>query len=86
MPSRPTVTITKASPFYHDHHLPDVQILMTGEPPNFTFPDLHDAATWYDAQAEALFNVLRTSLPGGTLDRLTAKLLMHKATLFRVPL
>lgn len=38
----------------------------------------------FDAQAEILFTALRDSLPGGTIDRLTGKLLAYKASHFHV--
>lgn len=41
-------------------------------------------ATIFDLQAEELFIALRDSLPGGTIDRLTGKLLAYKASHFHV--
>jgi hypothetical protein len=41
-------------------------------------------AAVFDADAQALFIALRDNLPGGTLDRLMAKLLTYKATHFVV--
>lgn len=38
----------------------------------------------FDLQAQALFEALRDSLPGGTIDRLVGKLLAYKASHFHV--
>ena len=45
---------------------------------------VREQAEFYDAEAERIFRALKTSLPGGTLDRLTAKLLILKASSLRV--
>jgi hypothetical protein len=46
---------------------------------------LHQYAKFYDSQAEKLFQGLRESVPGGTLDALLRKLLVHRASLLIVP-
>jgi hypothetical protein len=40
--------------------------------------------TFYELQAETLYQALRNSLPGGTLDRLMCKLMQNKCTSFKV--
>lgn len=45
---------------------------------------MNAAAKLYDEQAQALFDALANSLPGGTLDRLLGKMLAYKASHFRV--
>lgn len=45
---------------------------------------LAQAHSIYDLEAEAIFQALRDSLPGGTLDRLVGKLIMYKASHFTV--
>ena len=79
--SEKILVISKAGPIA-DQQIDDVKIVITGCPPNFA--DLKEQGLFYDNDAEDLAEKLINSLPGGTLDRLTAKLLMHKASLFRV--
>lgn len=43
-------------------------------------------AAFYDEQAGMLERALFSHLPGGTTDRLIAKMMTRRATLFRVPL
>ena len=75
------LVISKASPI-GDQHVSDAMIEIRGEVPKFK--SLQEAAEFYDRDAFELANLLASSLPGGTLDRLTACLLTHQATLLRV--
>ncbi len=61
----------------------DTQILFTGEPPEKI--SLNDLKKFFDAEAETLVGALVRILPGGTLDRVIAKLLMNYASLLVVP-
>jgi hypothetical protein len=54
---------------------------------SFNIPDgaslfEHDEA--FERDAQLLFDALRTSLPGGTLDRLMCKLMYNRASHFKV--
>jgi hypothetical protein len=54
-----------------------------GEPiPNMPFVD--ESVRNFEEDATVLFMALRSSLPGGTIDRLIGKLLAYKATHFVV--
>lgn len=46
--------------------------------------DLNAAGVFFDDQARQIEEALHRSLPGGTYDRLTGRLLERKATHFRV--
>lgn len=46
---------------------------------------LKEATAIYDTDAKLIFDALIHSLPGGTIDRLTARLLIHKASLLAIP-
>ena len=61
----------------------DYTIVLTDKPPSFS--SLADLAKFFDNDAEDLAEVLEHTLPGGTFDRLVAKLLMHKAGHFMIP-
>lgn len=70
--------------------IPSVIIRLTQSAPDLWRPgeinrSLDAYAEFYDQEAQRLADVLTTSLPGGTLDRLLAKLLTMKASHFRVP-
>jgi hypothetical protein len=52
--------------------------------PSDEAPSLRQSMAIFDQQAEDLFIALRDSLPGGTIDRLTAKLLAYKVSHFVV--
>jgi len=69
--------VCKASPIGHDD-IPDAEILIVKTVPEFK--DLPQAAEFYDNDAQDIFDRLTESLPGGTLARLTAKLLNHQAS------
>lgn len=80
-----TVQIYKATPTVEP--VPGVIIQIDMEMPEFKYADkdfFEKAVRLYEDQADALFNALRDSLPGGTLDRLLGKMLACKATHFRV--
>lgn len=65
-----------------------VTIVVDTELPDFDYSDpdlLKKASEFYDQQAHSLLQALTDALPGGTIDRLLAKLLEHKASHFRVP-
>jgi len=70
-------------------HIPeDTRIIISGEPPNLT-----TGGNWeeqyrgfYDSQADMLFDALVKSLPGGTLTRLTVRLLDKHASLLKIAL
>ena len=47
-------------------------------------PSIEHAASYYEEEANALFEALTTSLPGGTLDRLMVKLLEAKVSHFAI--
>lgn len=52
-----------------------------------TFPDIEDgneARLEHQSDADAIADALWQSLPGGTLDELTAALLLRRASLLRV--
>jgi hypothetical protein len=46
--------------------------------------DLNEYAEFYDSQAKMLLEALICALPGGTIDRFLARLLIYKATHFKV--
>lgn len=85
------VVVYKAQPT-GDRHVPDLEILG-----NMCVPDyepvpnasldhyLAQSEAMHDQQAQLLCDALQASLPGGTLDRLIGKLLLAKASHFRVP-
>ena len=49
------------------------------------FESLTVARMLYESDAQLLFDALKTSLPGGTLDALLRLLLENKASLLRIP-
>lgn len=61
----------------------------TGTPvvPDFGYGEgfLERSAQWFDAQAETLEEALLRALPGGTYDRLLARMLRRKASHFAIP-
>lgn len=78
------VTISKAQAV-GDQEVPDAHIHITGEQPEFGFRG--GLAVWgiyFDEQAEAIELALHGSLPGGTYDRLLGRMLLRKASHFRV--
>ena len=76
------IIIRKASPV-GTQIVPDATIEIVGACPRFN--DLNDAAHFYDGQAQKLAIILFNTLPGGVLDRLLAKMLIHKASHFVIP-
>ena len=48
------------------------------------FEDIAKAGVFYDSEAAILEDVLYSTLPGGTYDRLLARMLARKSTHFRV--
>lgn len=73
--------ISKAAPV-GNNKTPDTTIEISAPLPEFD--SIHENAEFFDREAESIFKHLTHSLPGGTLDRLIAKLLLYKATHFRV--
>ena len=82
-----TLTLNKAGRIEGQEPVPSLTITID-EP----VPELDGGRGWerharfyFEEQADALVSALCESLPGGTLDRVLAKLLERKASLFRVP-
>ncbi len=67
-----------------DKKVEDIIILLTNEMPEFK--TVEKSNRLFEMEASELAEVLCNTLPGGTLDRLIAKLLMKKASSFVVPL
>lgn len=77
------ISICKAQGF-REKPIESVTISFVDEVPNCkTLQDAHDI---YDADGKALCEILFSVLPGGTVDRLMAAMLLKKATSFKVPL
>jgi len=76
-----SVILCKATPI-GNQVIEDVRIDFRKECPDFK--DLSSAAHFYDLEADDIAERLIAVLPGGVLDRLTAKLLIHKASLLRI--
>lgn len=81
------VNICKAEPYSNDPGgIEGVTIVVDNNlPSNFHRLPLDEIATYYDNQAQLIFDGLCGSLPGATLDRLLGKMLAYKASHFRVP-
>lgn len=77
-----TFTFTKAASVSLSKPIEELAIKFVGEPSDLY--SLADMATVYDQEALRLAEALLGILPGGTLDRLIAHLLMIKASHFRV--
>lgn len=80
-----TIVIQKAAAIRMNKHddIPDVTIMLCGQMPEFD--SLKEAADAYDKDAEKLVDTLYRTLPGGTFDRLVAKMLLKKAGHFVIP-
>ncbi len=85
------ITICKADPSgIAENETEDVVISITGKIPGKIQPFprgpdlLSTADRFFDSEAQRLFEALRDSLPGGTIDRLLGKLLAYKASHFIV--
>jgi hypothetical protein len=80
-------TVAKASPI-GDIQIDDVVIRIVGKVPDFAhstaLPWEGEVAAFYDAQAGKIVEAL-LSLPGGTLDRVLAKLISRSVSLHRIP-
>ena len=70
------IMICKAQPIGLQMIL-DKTIILSGEPPYLE--SLQDMGKFYSKEAKELADVLETTLPGGTFDRLVAELLTRKA-------
>ncbi len=82
---RTRVRVMKANGIGRDDVIDDVEISIDGD--GMTFDGERTIDQWsdlYEKQALLLVRALRSSLPGGTLDRMIAILLMQKASHFRV--
>lgn len=66
-------------------NVPDLQIATTEAVPVRSIP-YDELAKIYEEQGTAVADALFESLPGGTLDRLLAKLMERRASLFTVSL
>lgn len=82
-----TVNVCKAEPYSDDpNEIEGVTIVIDNNLPNsFYHQPLCDVSNYYEDQAQLIFDGLRDSLPGATLDRLLGKMLAYKASYFRVP-
>lgn len=70
-----------------DQKPPNTVIQINGDVKYAASKDYASLEEWsaiFDVEAEKLFVALRDSLPGGTIDRLTGKLLAYKASHFHV--
>ena len=65
------------------HPTPNLKIVLDEPVPDFE--SLDEAADFFEAQATELEGALSKVLPGGTPDRLTARLLQRKASLLVIP-
>ena len=79
------VCVDKASPV-GDQRIADTYIEIVNEIQDFMASgfSLADADRSYDSQAELICNALHNALPGGTFDRLLARMFLVKASHFRV--
>src|SRR5688572_21591565 len=59
-----------------------VEIAISGHWPESTTEELNQLGGRFEADARMLFDALRKSLPGGTLDRLLSLMLAEKASHF----
>lgn len=75
------VSVFKASPTMTD--VPSVLIDISDTIP--MYEDLQVSRMLFDSDARRLFDVLKASLPGGTLDALLRLLLENRASRLRVP-
>lgn len=75
--------LNKASPVLQSEPIQEIHLKFCKDLPGFN--DSKEAAHHYDNEAQDIFETLVNVLPGGVLDRLLAKLLSHKASLFTVP-
>jgi hypothetical protein len=78
-----TIKICKAQGF-RDKPVESTTIQFDQEAPRFD--SLERQGKLYDVEAQHLADVLCTTLPGGTLDRLMAELLQRRASLLIVPM
>lgn len=78
-----TLNIYKAQSTVKDDRIESITISLDEEIPNLS--NLKDQEQCFEKEAETLCSYLIGTLPGGTLGRLTAKLMLHHASLFVVP-
>jgi len=78
---RKTYMLYKAAPIGKTH-VNDLALLFEKEIPEMD--TLEKAAGFYEFEADDIAKALIDTLPGGVLDRLTAKLLIHKSSLLRI--
>ena len=77
------LTIFKASPIVKSDEIARAVIIIGEEMPDFD--NLAVSEKYHEMDASELAEILITTLPGGTLSRLTAKLLENYAGYLRVP-
>ena len=77
-----TVFISKAQSSGSEYEIQDTTICLCGKLPYFE--DLKEAAELYDKDAEKLVDALYQALPGGTFDRVAARMLLRKAGHFAI--
>ena len=75
-----TLTVTRAGEFA-GRAPEEVTLIFTGQPPDEPLP-LYEFDARFAADAELIATTLMQTLPGGTLDRVIAKLLECRASLF----
>lgn len=78
------ISVAKAQPALRSDPIEDVQITIGGAEILSGAMTIEQARDVFDHQARVIAHALATSLPGGTLDRLTALLLERKASSLRV--
>lgn len=80
------IEILAYTPMTKNSPSPRVEIVIAGniETAGDSNLPLDEWRAIFDEQAQLLFEALRDSLPGGTIDRLTGKLLDYKACHFLV--
>ena len=74
------INITKAEPIIKDELIEDIQITISGSPPDHM--SLEDARQWFNTQADLIVDAMFNSLPQGTTDRIYARMTAKKAALF----
>lgn len=78
-----TLSAFKAQAMPRQPNIESAHLLL--EVPIPELPSLEDARLTYQQQARQIAELLISTLPGGTVDALTAELLTHKASLLRIP-